>query len=137
MFLKVTLIVALKQFWLKVMRFRIAPKVLKHLGYIWKKICQEELSKIALSCHTGLLTILYLRINIVTLLGQFCFNWLTLKLYHKDVFILFVILLSFVNLTQFLCSIFNGPPRLSICHQRVMHKRKKSRLFWTQPHILF
>ena len=23
----------------------------------------------------------------------------------------------------------NGPPRISICHQRAMHKRKKARLF--------
>ena len=31
----------------------------------------------------------------------------------------------------------NGPPRLSICHERAVHKRKSARLFWTQTHILF
>ena len=40
-------------FYLKSDDFKISPKVTKqHLGYIWKKICHQELSKIARSDHT-------------------------------------------------------------------------------------
>ena len=34
------------------MLFKRAQKVTKHLGYFWKKICSQELSKIAQSGHT-------------------------------------------------------------------------------------
>ena len=36
----------------KVMFFKRVPKVTRHLGYFWKKICQQELSKIVQSGHT-------------------------------------------------------------------------------------
>ena len=35
------------------MFYKRAQKVTVHLGYFWKKICRQELSKIAQSGHTA------------------------------------------------------------------------------------
>ena len=35
------------------MYFKIAHKVIKYLGYLWKKICQQKQSKIPQSGHTA------------------------------------------------------------------------------------
>ena len=35
------------------MLYKIATKVARHLGYFWKKICRQEIKKIAQSGHAA------------------------------------------------------------------------------------
>ena len=38
---------------MKVMVFKIAPNITKHLGYFYKTICYQKLLKVAQSGYTG------------------------------------------------------------------------------------